>query len=39
MTVRDLKGFLAGAAVFLCLSFPVIASAARMEGGYGDWHH
>lgn len=35
-TVRDLRGFLSGAVVFLCPSFPVIASAALMEGGYGD---
>jgi hypothetical protein len=31
-----LRGFLAGAMFFLCASLPVIASAAWMEGGYGD---
>lgn len=36
MSLRELRGFLAGAIFFFCLSFPVIASAARMEGGYGD---
>jgi cobalamin synthase len=36
MTPRELRGFLSGAVVFLCLSFPVIASAALMKGGYGD---
>ena len=36
LSLRELRGFLSGAVVFLCLSFPVIASAAFMEGGYGD---
>lgn len=34
MTVTELRGFLAGASVFFCLSLPVIVSAALMEGGY-----
>lgn len=34
--VRELRGFLAGAMFFLCASCPVIASAAAMDGGYGD---
>jgi len=38
MTLRELRGSLAGSMFFLCVSFPVIASAALMEGGYGDWH-
>ena len=36
MTLRELRGFLSGAVVFPCLSFPVIASATLMAGGYGD---
>jgi hypothetical protein len=36
MSLRELRGFLAGSIFFFCLSFPVIASAALMEGGYGD---
>jgi hypothetical protein len=35
-TVRELRGFTAGAMAFLCISLPVIVSAAFMEGGYSD---
>jgi hypothetical protein len=36
LTTTELRGMLAGATVFLCIAFPVLVSAARMEGGYGD---
>ena len=36
MSLRELRGFLAGSIFFLCLSFPVITSAALMENGYGE---
>lgn len=36
MSPRELRGLLAGATLFYCLALPVIASAAAMEGGYGD---
>jgi hypothetical protein len=35
-TVRELRGFTAGATVFFCLGLPVIASAAFMDGGYDN---
>jgi hypothetical protein len=36
LSTAELRGMLAGATVFLCIAFPVLTSAARMEGGYGD---
>jgi hypothetical protein len=36
MSTTELTGMLAGATFFLCLAFPVLVSAARMKGGYGD---
>jgi hypothetical protein len=36
LTTIELRGMLAGATVFLCIAFPVLTSAARMKGGYGD---
>lgn len=36
LTATELRGFLAGATVLFCVSLPVIVSAARMDGGYGD---
>jgi hypothetical protein len=35
-TLRELRGFTAGAMAFHCISLPVIVSAALMEGGYSD---
>jgi hypothetical protein len=36
LTGTELMGFLAGSAVFFCLGFPVITSAALMRGSYDD---
>jgi hypothetical protein len=35
-SIRELRGFLSAALFFSCLSLPVIASAASMEGGYSE---